>query len=79
MIENSEKTTDLGKRLEILFDEITFSVFKNVSRGLFEKHKIVYSFMINAALLLNEGLLRSSQWNFLLRGSDQIAEVKHIF
>lgn len=76
MIQNSEKTADFEKRLKILYDEITYSVFKNVSRGLFERHKIVYSFMINVALLMNENLIEPSEWNFLLRGPDHLPEVK---
>ncbi|XP_011495537.1 PREDICTED: dynein heavy chain 6, axonemal [Ceratosolen solmsi marchali] len=72
VIETSEQSSDLQTRLRILYDEITLSIYTNVSRGLFEKHKIVFSFMTNIAILLNDNIISISQWNFLLRGPDQI-------
>lgn len=75
MIETSEKSNDLQTRLEILYDEITWAVYTIVSRGLFEKDKIVFSFMMNIAIMLNEGTVNYAQWNFLLRGPDQIQAV----
>ena len=72
MIETSEKSNDLERRLQILYDEITLTMYVNVSRGLFERHKIVYSFMLNMAILLNKGVVSYSEWNFLLRGAGPI-------
>ncbi|CAB0031813.1 unnamed protein product [Trichogramma brassicae] len=74
--QTSEKVPDLQQRLQILCDEITMAIFTNVSRGLFERHKIVYSFMMNIAILLDAGTVKSSQWNFLLRGPDQLTTIK---
>lgn len=78
IIESSEKTTDLSRRLQILYDEITSAVYTNVSRGLFERHKIVFSFMMNVAIFLNDGIVNHAQWNFLLRGPEQIQTVYSI-
>ncbi|KAL7297685.1 hypothetical protein TKK_0009351 [Trichogramma kaykai] len=74
--QTSEKVPDLQQRLQILCDEITMAIFTNVSRGLFERHKIVYSFMMNIAILLDAGTVKISQWNFLLRGPDQLTTIK---
>lgn len=68
MIEKSEKSDILEKRLEILHDEITLSVYRNVSRGLFERHKLVFSFLLNMAIYLHAGRVSSEQWNYILRG-----------
>lgn len=68
VIEVSEKNDDLQKRLNILYDEITLAVYTNVSRGLFERHKLVFSFMLCVAVLTQEGIIKHSQWNYLLRG-----------
>ncbi|KOB72814.1 Dynein heavy chain 6, axonemal, partial [Operophtera brumata] len=57
-----------NQRLEILHREITLSVYQNVSRGLFEKHKLVFSFLLNMAIYLNAELVSPDQWNFILRG-----------
>ncbi|XP_031781103.1 dynein heavy chain 6, axonemal isoform X1 [Nasonia vitripennis] len=76
VIETSEKTNDLSKRLLILYDEITLAVYTIVSRGLFERHKIVFSFMTSVAILLNDGIINYTQWNFLLRAPEQIKTAK---
>lgn len=75
VIETSEKSSDLSKRLLILYDEITLAVYTIVSRGLFERHKIVFSFMMNVAIFLNDKIIDYAQWNFLLRGPEQIKTV----
>ncbi|XP_052746778.1 dynein axonemal heavy chain 6 [Bicyclus anynana] len=69
VIEKSEKCDILERRLEILHDEITLSVYRNVSRGLFERHKLVFSFLLNMAVFLHAGRVHSDQWNFVLRGA----------
>ncbi|XP_050361252.1 dynein axonemal heavy chain 6 [Nymphalis io] len=69
VIEKSEKCDILDERLEILYREITLSVYRNVSRGLFERHKLVFSFLLNVAIYLHSGCITHQQWNFVLRGS----------
>ncbi|XP_058809206.1 dynein axonemal heavy chain 6 [Phymastichus coffea] len=76
VIETSEKSNDLQTRLQILYDEITLAVYTIVSRGLFERHKIVFSFMMNIAIMLNGGVINYAQWNFLLRGPEQLKTSK---
>ncbi|KAK9882719.1 hypothetical protein WA026_022770 [Henosepilachna vigintioctopunctata] len=68
VIETSEKTENLEQRLEILIREITHSVYTNVSRGLFERHKLVFSFLLCIAVFTDAGDITPIQWNFLLRG-----------
>lgn len=68
VIEKSEKNDVLEIRLDTLRREITLSVYRNVSRGLFERHKLVFSFLLNAAIFLDAELITPEQWNFILRG-----------
>lgn len=57
-IETSTKAKELEKRLEILLDETTKAVYTNVSRGLFEKDKLVFSFMLCAEILKLNGKIK---------------------
>lgn len=75
VIETSPKSSVLEERLLILYDEITTAIYTNVSRGLFEKHKLVFSFMLNVAIYLNAGIIKPVEWNFLLHGSGQFKAV----
>ncbi|XP_071788570.1 dynein axonemal heavy chain 6-like isoform X3 [Asterias amurensis] len=68
-IENSEKSEDLNTRLQILLRQTTIAVYTNVSRGLFEVHKLVYSFMLCADIMRQEDKIKQTEWNFFLRGT----------
>ncbi|KAI4494191.1 hypothetical protein M0802_009060 [Mischocyttarus mexicanus] len=72
VIESSEKTTTLQERLIVLNRNTTIAIYTNVARGLFEKHKLIFSLMVNIAIHLDAGIINYSQWNFLLRGGSQI-------
>lgn len=68
-IENAPKAADLDKRLAILLSETTISVYTNVSRGLFEKDKLVFSFMQCVEIMKLEGRIKSDEWILFLRGT----------
>ncbi|XP_031370421.1 dynein heavy chain 6, axonemal isoform X2 [Apis dorsata] len=72
IIETTKKEDILQLRLQILLNEITLAIYTNVSRGLFEKHKLVFSFMLNIAIDMNDEIVSLVQWNFLLRGPTRI-------
>ncbi|CAF3079436.1 unnamed protein product [Rotaria socialis] len=67
-IENSTKSEDLNQRLQIILDSTTENIYTNVSRGLFEKDKLIFSFLLCAEILKLEGAINDIEWNFLLRG-----------
>ncbi|XP_058967936.2 dynein axonemal heavy chain 6 [Pocillopora verrucosa] len=71
-IENSEKTDDLDKRLQILLANCTSSVYTNVARGLFEKDKLVFSFMLCGEIMRQREDISDDEWNFFLRGSGSL-------
>ena len=49
-IVNAEPSEDIPKRLLNLIFSITRVVFTNVCRGLFEDHKLIFSFLIATAI-----------------------------
>ncbi|KAL8017811.1 putative bromodomain, AAA+ ATPase domain, dynein heavy chain region D6 P-loop [Plasmopara halstedii] len=67
-LQNTARSEVLEKRLEILMQDITTTMFVNICRGLFEKDKITYAFMIAASILLHRGTISPSEWSFYLVG-----------
>ncbi|KAI3384925.1 hypothetical protein SNEBB_000114 [Seison nebaliae] len=68
---NSKKSKDLNTRLDTLNEETSKTIYKNVSRGLFEKDKLAFSFLLCCRLLLMNDAIHEDEWDFLLRGMPQ--------
>ncbi|KAJ8713922.1 hypothetical protein PYW08_007542 [Mythimna loreyi] len=63
----AEPADELDKRVANLLDSITFAVFMYTSRGLFEKDKLVYLFLITLQVLQTEGKVDPRELDFLLK------------
>ncbi|XP_006738893.2 dynein heavy chain 6, axonemal [Leptonychotes weddellii] len=74
-IETSLRTDDLQQRLEILLEQTLLTAYVNVSRGLFEQHKLIYSFMLCVEIMRQQENLTDAEWNFFLRGSAGLEKV----
>jgi dynein heavy chain len=68
-LEKSEKASDLQIRLQILINDITRAFYFSICRGLFEKDKLLYSFLNATSILRRNGDIDLDEWNFFLRGS----------
>ncbi|XP_059179969.1 dynein axonemal heavy chain 6 [Centropristis striata] len=68
-IETSEKSSVLEERLQILLDQILLNSYTNVSRGLFEQHKLIYSFMLCVEIMRERGEISDAEWQHFLKGS----------
>lgn len=58
----------LKERLEQLMSDEVYAIYLNISRGLFEKHKLVFSFLLSIAVERQEGRVTNEEFEFLLRG-----------
>ncbi len=77
-IESSEKHRDLSMRLQILLDQTLLSAYKNVSRGLFEQHKAIYSFMLCVEIMMQRGEISQQEWQYFLRGAGALEKVRDV-
>ena len=61
---------DVGIRVQSLNDFFTQYVYRNICRSLFEKHKLLFSFLLTVRILQGSDAINSAQWLFLISGTD---------
>uniref|UniRef100_A0A8D0HJ90 Dynein axonemal heavy chain 1 n=1 Tax=Sphenodon punctatus TaxID=8508 RepID=A0A8D0HJ90_SPHPU len=67
-IANSERADTLKKRIANINRYLTFSLYSNVCRSLFEKHKLMFAFLVCVWIMMNEGKINMDEWRYLLSG-----------
>lgn len=67
-IEKSQRSAKLEERIINLNEYHTFAVYRYTCRGLFGKHKLLFSFQMCAKILEAAGKTNMDEYNFFLRG-----------
>lgn len=71
-IANAEASDNVEKRIDNINDFFTFSLYSNVCRSLFEKHKLLFSFLVCVRILMNDSKINMDEWRFLLAGGSTV-------
>ncbi|KAI9349443.1 dynein heavy chain and region D6 of dynein motor-domain-containing protein [Zopfochytrium polystomum] len=75
-ISHSEKSDDIDQRIVNINEYFTFSLYSNVCRSLFEKHKLLFAFLLTIRVLMNDDKIDMDEWKFLLTGTTPNPEKK---
>jgi len=73
-ITSSEPSEDLSERLQFLNAEFLISLYRNICRSLFEKDKLIFSFLLCIKLLQMAEEVDQAEFMYLLTGGVQIGE-----
>ena len=57
-----------------MIDTITKTVFTNISRGLFERDKLIFSFLIATSIDRYAEVITPMGWSIVLRGANPFTE-----
>lgn len=75
-IENAKRSVDQQQRIIYLVEAITKNLYNAICRSIFEKDKLLYSFILCTKIMIAEGRLQTNLLMFLLTGGDAIATSK---
>ncbi|KAL6445588.1 hypothetical protein ACFW04_000847 [Cataglyphis niger] len=67
-IDKSSKKLKLSERIDSLNNYHTYAVYRNTCRGLFEQHKLLFSFHMCVKILDAQSKIIPGEYAFLLRG-----------
>jgi len=65
----------LETRLQNIIDELTINIYNYATTGLFERHKLLFSFQMSTKLQDAEGLLAGDQLDFFVKGNQSLEAV----
>eukprot|EP00898_Chlorokybus_atmophyticus_P004944 jgi/Chlat1/5450/Chrsp36S00417 len=68
-INEAEKSSNLEECVVKINDHITYLLYVNVCRSLFEQHKLMFSFLLCIKILQHKGQIDPFEWRFLLAGA----------
>ncbi|XP_074517159.1 dynein axonemal heavy chain 1 [Sebastes fasciatus] len=74
-IANSERADTVEERIANINTFFTFSLYSNVCRSLFEKHKLMFAFLLCARITMNDNKIDMAEWRYLLSGGMPVQEL----
>jgi dynein heavy chain len=73
-LDKAKAADTVDERVANITDSITETLFSYVSRGLFERHKLIFSTMLCFGILRKQNDIDANQLEFLLRGPKRFGE-----
>uniref|UniRef100_A0A6P7FR39 Dynein heavy chain 7, axonemal-like n=1 Tax=Diabrotica virgifera virgifera TaxID=50390 RepID=A0A6P7FR39_DIAVI len=67
-IQKAEKFKIIEKRCTCLINAFTFDLYNNITRSLFEKDKLLFSFLLCSKIMIAQKKLEENEFLFLLTG-----------
>jgi len=67
-VQMAPQDSDIEVRCTNLNEYFTFSVYNNVCRSLFEKHKLLFSFLLTIKIMQGAGKIDAQEWRYLISG-----------
>ena len=74
MNDSNKDVANEAERVAVLIDVFTYSLYRNVCRSLFEKDKVLYSFLVCSRLMLDDKKILLEELRFVLSGVGGVVE-----
>lgn len=76
-LKKSQPDTSVRKRLLNICDTLTHNVYNSGCTGIFERHKLLFSFQITIKLKLDTGEVKPSALEFFIKGNVSVEKTAH--
>uniref|UniRef100_A0A7S3ZAX1 AAA+ ATPase domain-containing protein n=1 Tax=Lotharella globosa TaxID=91324 RepID=A0A7S3ZAX1_9EUKA len=76
-ISNSQPSDEIKQRLANLNDYFTLSLYENICRSLFEKHKLLFSLLLTIRILSGAKKVNLQDWRFLVTGAPPTKKIEN--
>lgn len=67
---------EVGLPTDVMMETITKTLFDNICHGLFNTHKLLFSFSLAAKILRKRAVVSEAEWSLLLRGVIMDGKIK---
>ncbi|KAG5682932.1 hypothetical protein PVAND_012250 [Polypedilum vanderplanki] len=74
VIEEEAPKMPFEERLKFLLRREIKAIYLNICRGLFERHKLIYSFLLATTIQKHDKYLNDSELDYLLRGDSRVSD-----
>ena len=64
----ADQADEIADRLHNLNEYFTYYVYTNVCRSLFERHKLIFAFLLTIRILQGDHKINAAEWLFLISG-----------
>ena len=78
-VKSSAESNNIETRINTLNDYFMYSVYRNVCRSLFERHKLLFSFLMCVKVLQGAGKVDKNEWRFLISGQGAVTDADAAF
>ncbi|CAF0758924.1 unnamed protein product [Brachionus calyciflorus] len=71
-IQYAGKADNLKERINNINEHFTFNLYTNVCRSLFEKHKLLFAFLLTVRIMMNQEKILMNEYRFFLAGGTTV-------
>lgn len=75
-LETSKKDNVLQARLKFISDKLTQLVYEFTCMGIFERHKLMFSFQMTTMIMDGDEVLNKTELDFFLKGNTGLDEIE---